>query len=177
MTENILVMGEQEWGGVRTINLIALSLRPPLCPDSEIQTKLTKEVLVKCKKSYEESKHRIAFNIHIIIMQRTKALRRFWASVRRCPWLSHAPGRVRGLQPTRLLCVGYCPSENTNVGYHALLQRIFPNHGSHQHLLSLLHCRLAEPLGRPGRHSSQLSKTICFEGPPCFSLAWHFLPI
>lgn len=39
-----------------------------LYPDNEVQTKLTKEVLVKCK-SYEESKHRIAFNIHIIIMQ------------------------------------------------------------------------------------------------------------
>ena len=68
MTENILVMGEQEWGGVRAINLIALSLRPPLYTESEIQTKLTKEVLVKCKKSYEESKYRIAFNIYIIIM-------------------------------------------------------------------------------------------------------------
>lgn len=61
MTENILVMGEQEWGGVRAINLIALSLRPPLYPESEIQTNLTKVVLVKCKKSYEESKYRIAF--------------------------------------------------------------------------------------------------------------------
>ena len=69
MTENILVMGEQEWGGVRAINLIALSLRPPLYPESEIQTKLTKVVLVKCKKSYEESKYRIAFNIYIIITQ------------------------------------------------------------------------------------------------------------
>lgn len=37
MTENILVMGEQEWGGIRTINLIALSLRPPLYPDNEIK--------------------------------------------------------------------------------------------------------------------------------------------
>ena len=35
------------------------------CFFGKIQTKLTKEVLVKCKKSYEESKYRIAFNIYI----------------------------------------------------------------------------------------------------------------
>lgn len=68
MPETILVMGEQEWGGLRAINLTALSLRPPRYPESEIETKLTKEVLVKCKKSHEESKYRIAFNIYITIM-------------------------------------------------------------------------------------------------------------
>lgn len=35
--------GEQEWGGIRTIHLIALSLKTTLYPDNEIQTKLTKK--------------------------------------------------------------------------------------------------------------------------------------
>ena len=51
-----------------------------------------------------------------------------------------------GLQPARLL--GDSPGKNTGVGYHALLQRIFPTQGSNP---GLLHCRqtlLSELLGK-----------------------------
>ena len=46
--------------------------------------------------------------------------------------------RPYGLQPTRLLCPWNFPGENTGVGYHFLLQEIFPTQGSNRHLL---HCR------------------------------------
>ena len=42
------------------------------------------------------------------------------------------------IQPTRLLCPRYSPGKNTGVGYHTLLQGIFPTQGSN---LGLLHCR------------------------------------
>ena len=43
-----------------------------------------------------------------------------------------------GLWPTRLLCPWNSPGKNTEVGCHALLQRIFPTQGWN---LGLLHCR------------------------------------
>ena len=43
-----------------------------------------------------------------------------------------------GLQPTRLLYSWNSPSRNTGVGYHLLLQRIFPTQGSNS---VLLNCR------------------------------------
>ena len=43
-----------------------------------------------------------------------------------------------GLQPTRLLCPWNSAGKNTGVGYHALLQRIFPTQGLD---LGLLHRR------------------------------------
>jgi len=43
-----------------------------------------------------------------------------------------------GLQPARLLCPWDSPGENTRVGCHALLQRIFPTQGASS---GLLHCR------------------------------------
>ena len=46
--------------------------------------------------------------------------------------------RPQGLQPTRLLCRWDSPGKNTGVGYHFLLQGIFPTQGSNP---SLLHCR------------------------------------
>ena len=39
-----------------------------------------------------------------------------------------------GLEPTRLLCPGNSPGKNTGVGYHFLLQEIFPTQGSNQYL-------------------------------------------
>ena len=42
-------------------------------------------------------------------------------------------------QPARLLCPWDSPGKNTGVGYHALLQGIFPTQGLNLHLLSLLH--------------------------------------
>ena len=47
--------------------------------------------------------------------------------------------RPYGLQPTRLLCSWDSPEKNTGMGYHALLQGIFPAQGSHPHLQCLLH--------------------------------------
>ena len=45
--------------------------------------------------------------------------------------------RPHGLQPARLLCPWDFPGKNTGVGFHALLQGIFPIQGSSLHLL---HC-------------------------------------
>ena len=42
------------------------------------------------------------------------------------------------VQPTRLLCPWDSPGQNTGVGFHALLQGIFPTQGSNP---GLLHCR------------------------------------
>ena len=46
--------------------------------------------------------------------------------------------RPRGLEPTRLLCPWDSPGKNTGVGYHFLLQGIFPTQGSNP---GLPHCR------------------------------------
>ena len=46
--------------------------------------------------------------------------------------------RPHGLYPTRLLSPWNFPGKNTGVGYHFLLQRIFPTHGLNP---GLLHCR------------------------------------
>ena len=43
-----------------------------------------------------------------------------------------------GLHSTRLLCPWDSPGKNTRVGYHALLQGIFPTQGSNP---GLMHCR------------------------------------
>ena len=40
---------------------------------------------------------------------------------------------------TRLLCPWNSPDKNTRVGFHFLLQGIFPTQGSNPHLLHLLH--------------------------------------
>ena len=45
----------------------------------------------------------------------------------------------RGLQPTRLLCPQNFPGKNTRVGYHFLLQGIFPTQGLNLCLSSLLY--------------------------------------
>ena len=52
--------------------------------------------------------------------------------LRLCPTL-----RSYGLLPTRVLCPGDTPGKNAGVGYHALLQGIFPIQGSNPHLLYL----------------------------------------
>ena len=45
--------------------------------------------------------------------------------------------RLHGLQPTRLLCPWDFLSKNTRVGYHFLLQGIFPFQGQNLYLLHL----------------------------------------
>ena len=47
--------------------------------------------------------------------------------------------RPYGPLPTRLLYPWDSPGKNTAMGYHALLQGIFPTQGSNSHLLCLLH--------------------------------------
>ena len=58
--------------------------------------------------------------------------------------------RPYGLQPARLLCPWDFPSKNTGVGYHFLIQGIFPDQGSNPCLLpqqvnSLPLCYLRSP--------------------------------
>ena len=48
--------------------------------------------------------------------------------------------RPYGLQPARFLCPWDSPGKNTRVGFHALLQGIFPTQGSKPNLQHLLHC-------------------------------------
>ena len=49
--------------------------------------------------------------------------------------------RPHGLQTDRLLCVWGSPGKNAGMGYHSLLQGIFPTQGSTLSLPCLLHCR------------------------------------
>ena len=51
-----------------------------------------------------------------------------------CVWLFTTPGTIA----SRLLCPWDFSDKNTGVGYHSLLQRIFPTQGSN---LGLMHCR------------------------------------
>ena len=60
--------------------------------------------------------------------------------------------RPYGLQPSRLLCPWDRPGKNTGVGYHALIQGIFPTWRSNLHLLCLLHWQVGSlPLGPHGK--------------------------
>ena len=57
-----------------------------------------------------------------------------------------------GPQPSRLLCLKDSPSKNTGVGFHALLQVIFPAQGSNPGLLCILHGQAGSlPLALPGK--------------------------
>ena len=74
--------------------------------------------------------------------------------------------RPHGLQPTRLLCPWAFPGKSSGVGYHFLLQGIFPTQGSN---LSLLHCRqMLYPLS----HQGSPTNTSVF---PPSSLSYRFL--
>ena len=57
------------------------------------------------------------------------------------------------VRPSRLLCPWDSPGKNTGVGYHALLQGIFPTQGSNPSLLYLLHWQAGSfplvPCGKP----------------------------
>ena len=69
--------------------------------------------------------------------------------------------RPYGMQPARLLCPWDSPRKNTEVGCHALLQRIFLTQGSNPCLLSLLHCRQVL------YHQRHLRNELV-RGKPCF---------
>ena len=59
-----------------------------------------------------------------------------------------------GLYPARFLCPWDFPGKNTGVGYHFLLQEIFPTQGSSPHLLRLLHWHADSlPLSHLGSHN------------------------
>ena len=66
---------------------------------------------------------------------------------------SHPTLQPYGLQPTRLLCPKDSPGENAGVGFHALLQGIFPTQGSNPRLLNLQHWQAGSlpraPLRKP----------------------------
>ena len=52
----------------------------------------------------------------------------------------------------RLFCPWDSPDKNTGVGYHALLQGIFPSQGLNPPLLCLLHWQAGSlPLAPPGK--------------------------
>ena len=69
---------------------------------------------------------------------------------------------THGLQPSRLLCPWDFPGENTGVGCHFLVQRIFLAQGSNLPLLSLLlqqaDSLLMCDLGSPNSMMSVLKK-------------------
>ena len=67
--------------------------------------------------------------------------------------------RPRGLQPTRLLRPWDSPGKNTGVGYHFLLQGIFPTQGSN---LRLPHWR-------------QTLYLVLTKTPPCLSGAQNLV--
>ena len=63
--------------------------------------------------------------------------------------------RPHGLQPTRLLCPWNSPGKNTGVGFHSLLQGIFPTQGLNFCLFCLLHWQVGSlPLAPPGNSLS-----------------------
>ena len=55
----------------------------------------------------------------------------------------------QGLYPTKLLCPWDSPGNNTGVGYHGLLQGIFPTQGLNPCLLHFLQAGYL-PLAPPG---------------------------
>ena len=62
------------------------------------------------------------------------------------------PLQAQGLQLARLLCPWDFPDKNTGVGYHFLLQGIFPTQGENPCLLHLLHWQADSlPIELPGK--------------------------
>ena len=74
-------------------------------------------------------------------------------------WLFGTPQTVTAPAP-RLLCPWDSPGKDTGVGYHFVLQRIFPTQGSNPYLLSFLQWQ-ADPslLESPGKHNSTVIST------------------
>ena len=61
------------------------------------------------------------------------------------------------------LSTGFSRSKNTEVGYHALLQRIFLSQGSNPRLICLLHWQAGSlPLAPPGKQSYKLFTWFVF---------------
>ena len=68
----------------------------------------------------------------------SSSMQRAWVPMCICAqsWLTL---RLRGLQPTRLLCPWNSPGKNARVGCYFFLQGIFLIHGLNSHHLDLLH--------------------------------------
>ena len=62
-----------------------------------------------------------------------------------------------GPQPTRLLCPWDASGKNTGVGWHALLQGIFPTQGSNPYFLCLLHWQAGSLSLAPPRKSPHVN--------------------
>ena len=96
-----------------------------------------------------------------------------------------------GLQPAKFLCPWDFPVENTEVGYHFLLQGIYLTQGSNPRLLCLLHWQVdsvpLEPPGKPPvrlpciakeilkvscRNHNEIASALILAG----SLNWHHPP-
>ena len=82
-----------------------------------------------------------------------------------CPVMSDSL-RPHGLESARLLRSRNSPGKTTGMGYHFLLQGIFPPQGSNLSLLYLLCCRQVHYPELPGkpRSSSDLSAIVRFWG-------------
>ena len=76
-----------------------------------------------------------------------------YVCVRACSVISDSL-RPPGPYPTRFFCPWNFPGRNTGVGFHALLQRIFPTQESNRRLLCLLYWQAdylpLHHLGSPG---------------------------
>ena len=66
-------------------------------------------------------------------------------------------------KPTKLLCPWGCPSRNTGVGSHSLLQGIFPTQGSNPRLLWLLRWQVdSSPVSHQGSPHSSSQQFLSF---------------
>ena len=78
---------------------------------------------------------------------------------------------TRGLYPPGASVHGDSPGKNTGVGYHALLQGIFPTQGSNSNLFCLLNWQAGPLPALPGKPHSSVS---WYKNPPsdeCSSLS------
>ena len=70
--------------------------------------------------------------------------------------------RPHGLQPAMLLCPEDSPGKNTEMGCHALLQRMFPTQEANPHLLCLLNWQTGFlPLVQPGKPFKESCVCVC----------------
>ena len=76
-----------------------------------------------------------------------------------------------GLQPTRLFCPWDLPGKNTGMGFHFLLQGIFPTQGLNPCFLHLLHWQMNS---LPLRHPKYLTSVIKISGILCIIISFSY---
>ena len=80
------------------------------------------------------------------------------------------------LQPTRLLCQQDFPGKDTGVGFHFLLQGIFPSQGSNPCPLCIPHCRwILYPLSCEGSLQGIKKHVLLKNKLPCDAGLWQSL--